>query len=251
MTGTYLYGFTEGTFTPGPELRGLRGAPVRTIVLRDIAAVVSDHPVQPLAPSRSNIEPHHRIVRHVSGVTTLVPAAFGHVGDSAAAIGEVLRVNYADIRAELDRLTGTCEMTIKLSWRVPNIFKHLVQTNRELREARDRVFRGREPGMNDKLEVGAMFEATLTRERERMSAVMFEVIRPVTADVVPSPARDETTIARAAFLIERGRVADFEAALGRLATSFDASVAIDYSGPWPPYSFVTLRLRPSETPAAA
>jgi hypothetical protein len=249
--GRYLYGFTDAGFAPPANLCGLRGELLRTITFHDIAAIVSEHPVQPLMPSRRNIEPHHRVVRGVSSAATLVPAAFGHVSESAAEISEVLRVNYAEIRRELDRLAGKCEMTVKLTWQVHNIFDHMVRTSRELREGRDRVFRGREPSMNDKLQVGALFEATLTRERERMTAIMLGAVKDVALDVVHSPARDETAITRTALLVERSRAAEFDAAIARLATLFDASVAIDYSGPWPPYSFVNLRLRSSAMSVAS
>lgn len=250
IAGRYLYGFTDRAFAPTAEPCGLRGARVEVITFADIAAVVSEHPVQRLTPARSNIEPHHRVVRHVSGLTTLVPAAFGHVSESDADILAVLRVNHADIRRELDRLAGKCEMTVKVCWSVDNIFNHLVRTNRELRDARDRVFRGREPSMNDKLQVGAMFEATLNQERERLTGVMLSVFQAVIRDVAQTPPRDEKTICHGALLVERSRLPEFEAALRHAATLLDASMAIDYSGPWPPYSFVNLRLRSSDTAAA-
>ena len=249
--GAYLYGFTESSFEPTPGLRGLRGAPVTVITFADIAAVVSQHPVQRLMPARSNVEPHHRVVRQVSGERTLVPAAFGHVGDSDADILAVLRANHRDIRAEIDRLAQKCEMGIKVSWNVDNIFNFMVRTNRELRQFRDRVFRGREPSMNDKLQVGATFEATLAHERERLTALVLGAVKPVIRDVFHTPPRQEKTACELALLIDRARMAEFEEALRHMATLFDANFTIEYTGPWPPYSFVHLRLQLPERLASA
>jgi Gas vesicle synthesis protein GvpL/GvpF len=243
QAGAYLYGFTERGFQPAPDLRGLRGAPVEVIGFADLAAVVSDHPVQRLMPARSNVEPHHRVVRQVSSEATLVPAAFGHVGDSQADILAVLRGNYDEIRQELARLAGKCEMGLKVRWNVENIFDHLVRTNRGLREARDRVYRGREPSMNEKLQLGAQLEATLNAERQRLTPVILAAFRQIASDVVDTPARDEKTISHTALLVDRHRLGDFEAAMRHAVTLFDASVAFEYTGPWPPYSFVRLRLR--------
>ncbi len=53
QAGAYLYGFTDRGFQPPPDLRGLRGAPVEVIGFADLAAVVSDPPVQRLMPARS------------------------------------------------------------------------------------------------------------------------------------------------------------------------------------------------------
>jgi Gas vesicle synthesis protein GvpL/GvpF len=240
--GTYLYGFTDRAFQPPPDLRGLRGACVNVIPFADVAAVVSAHPVQRLAPARSNVEPHHRVVRHVSCRAPLVPAAFGHVGGSDADILAVMQGHYTEIRREIDRLAHKCEIGLKMTWRVDNVADHLVRTCRELREARDRIFRGRTPSMNEKLQLGALFEATVARERERLTPLLLRPFAAVTCDVFHTPARDEKTIVQTALLVERARMEEFEAALPQAAAAFDASIAIEYSGPWPPYSFVRLRL---------
>src|SRR5262245_23489816 len=98
--GTYLYGFTDRAFQPPPDLRGLRDAAISVIPFGDVAAIVSEHPVQRLVPARRNVEPHHRVVRHVSSQAPLVPAAFGHVGGSDADILAVMQGHYAEIRRE-------------------------------------------------------------------------------------------------------------------------------------------------------
>ena len=245
--GDYLYGFTDTGFQPGPELRGLGGAPVRVISFREIAAVVSRHPVQRLMPSRSNIEPHHRVVRHVSGRVTLVPAAFGHITDSESQILDVLRGNYENIREEIERLDHKCEMSLKLCWNVDNIFDHLVRTNRDLQYLRDRVFRNRQPTMNERLQVGGAFEATLLRERERLTRVLLAAFDALACDSVSSTPRSEKTVCELALLVQQAHANEFRQALQAAAGMFDASFTFEYSGPWPPYSFVKLRL---QTPGA-
>lgn len=248
--GHYLYGFTDRTFRPGADLRGLADAPVSVIAFGDVAAVVSPHPVQPLMPSRRNVEPHHRVVRRVSSEATLVPAAFGHITATEREILGVIQGNHEDIRGELARLEGKCEMGLKISWSVDNIFGFLVRTNAELRSVRDRVFSRPSPSMKDKLQVGSTFEAVLTRERERLTNAALGALSGVTCDVIPSPPRDEKNICNVALLVERARALDFDQALRRAAQLFDANYTFEYSGPWPPYSFVRLRLQaPAETAA--
>ena len=249
--GAYLYGFTTQAFQPSPDLRGLAGAPVRAIAFRDVAAIVSRHPVKPIMPSRTNVEPHHRVVRHVSGEATLVPAAFGHIGDTEAAIVDVVRSNYDAIRDEIARLDGKCEMGVTLSWRVDNIYGFLVDSHRELRDARDRVFGRRQPSFNDKLQVGGLFEKTLVRERERLTKVLLAAFSPIALETVSRPARHERTICQAALLIERARQSEFPELLRAAAARFDVNFALEYNGPWPPYSFVRLRLQPPTRTSAA
>ncbi len=248
--GSYLYGFTTPAFQP-PDLRGLGGAPVRVLPFQEVAAVVSRHPVQRLMPRRSNVEPHHHVVRQISAAAALVPAAFGHISDSDAQIVAVMRGNHDDIRDELQRLDGKCEMGLKLSWNVDNIFTHLVRGDPALRELRDRVFRHRQPTMNEKLQVGGAFEATLQHARERLSRVLLRAFEGVAYESMCTPPRAETSVCHAALLIGRSRLPDFQQALAGAASLFDASLALEYSGPWPPYSFVRLRLQPPRGATAA
>jgi hypothetical protein len=242
--GAYLYGFTDHTFQPPPDLRGLAGAPVRAVAFKHVAAIVSRHPVQPLMPSRANVEPHHRVVRHVSGQATLVPAAFGHIGDTEAAIVDVVRANYDAIRDEIARLAGKCEMGLTLSWRVDNIFEFLVNGHRELRDERDRVFGRRHPSFSEKLQVGGLFEKTMMQERERLTKRLLAAFESIASETVTRPARQEKTICQAALLIDRDQTTEFSDALRAAAALFDGNFALEYNGPWPPYSFVRLRLQP-------
>ena len=249
--GAYLYGFTDRAYRPGDELRGVGGAPVRLVAFRDVAAVVSPHPVQRLLPSRRNLEPHHRIVRRIYSEAPLVPAAFGHISDTEEQILGVLSGNYQDIRGEIDRLAHKCEMSLGLSWTVDNIFEFMVRLDPELRALRDRVFREREPALSDKLQVGSMFEATLNRYRERITAALTGAFSGLVHDVFSKPPRHEKSICQMALLIDRTAVDAFGERVQSAGRLFDANYALDYSGPWPPYSFVRLRLQAPRPSAAA
>jgi len=251
MAGTYLYGFTNRQFQAGAELRGLAGAPVEAISYRDVSAIVSRHPVQRLVPSRSNLEPHHRIVRYISSVTTLVPAAFGHISETDEDLLAVIRDNYDEIRWEIGRLDRKCEMGIKLSWSVDNIFLYFVQRDAELREMRDRAFGNRQPTMPEKLAIGERFEALLQRDRERCANALVNALSGVAREVSPSVPRVATTVCELAVLIERTAIAEFEAAARRAAALFDQNFTLEYSGPAPLYSFVRLRLQTDQRPTAA
>ena len=249
--GTYLYGFTDRRFQAAAELRGLAGAPVQSVTYRDVSAIVSRHPVQRLAPSRSNLEPHHRIVRHISNVATLVPAAFGHISETDDDLLGVLQGNYDEIRQEIDRLEGKCEMSLKLSWSVDNIFLYFVNRDRELRELRDRAFRNREASMAQKLAIGERFEALLKHDRLKCTNALEHALSGVAREVSSTPPRADTTVCDLAVLVDRTATTGFEAAVGQAAALFDHSFTLEYSGPWPAYSFVRLRLQSVERPNAA
>jgi hypothetical protein len=250
-TGNYLYGFTQACLQPPPDLRGLANAPVRLLGFRDVAAVVSNHPVRQLMPKRANLEPHHRIIHDICKRGPLVPVAFGHISESEEDVVGVLRENYEDIREEIDRLANTVEVTVRLRWNVENIFEYFVRNHRDLRELRDRVFRNPQPSHDDKLEVGSRFEARLAAERERLTALLLKSLGDIVIESTVNPPRDEKTVCECALLVEGATSQEFGfgAALERTAAIFDSSLALQWSGPWPPYSFVRLQVQAADRPA--
>jgi len=249
--GSYLYGFTDRQCQPPPDLRGLANAPIHLVPFGDVAAVVSDHPVVRLMPLRRHVEPHHLVVRHLSANATVVPAAFGHISETEDEILAVMRGSYDDIRAELGRLGQRCEMSVTLRWSIDNVFEWLVRHNRDLRTLRDRVFKNRQPSMNEKLQVGAQFEATLTRERELLTKVLLDGFTGVSCDSLTTAPRDERLVCQATLLVDRHKTAAFEEAVPAVAARFNSDFTMSYSGPWPPYSFVNLRLAAAQTTARA
>lgn len=239
--GKYFYGLTEVPFRPD-GLKGLGDALVHTIEYREIAAVVSDHPLQELQLVRGNLRPHHRVVRQCSEKATFIPVRFGHICKNEEQILDLLRDCYADIREELKRLSRKAEMAVKLFWDVDNIFEYFVNQCPDLRRRRDAVIGKSRISLAEKLDLGVFFEAQLNAERRRLGSRLIEALREVTVDVRSNQPGEEKMVLDVVFLIERGREKDFESALYRAAGLFDSTFALDYSGPWPPYSFVTLKL---------
>ncbi len=249
--GKYLYGFALADFEPGAELLGLAGARVHALRYQDIAALVSDHPVEKLSLLRRNLEPHHRVVREASLQTTLIPASFGHISEGDQEIQELLRANYPGIRQELERLEGKAEMGVKLLWDVDNIFDFFVGSDQELRNRRDRVFGKSRVTLEDKLELGAFFDKRLKQERERLGNQLLDALRTLTIEARVNPPADEKVVLNGALLVERAKEKEFEEALYRAANLFDSNYALDFSGPWPPYSFIRLSLKMEGAEAAA
>lgn len=250
-TGNYLYGFTQACLRPQPGLRGLANAPVRLVGFRDVAAIVSNHPVQRLMPKRSNLEPHHRIIHDICKHAPLVPAAFGHISQSEEELIGVLRENYDDIRQEIGRLANKVELTLRLRWNVENIFECFVRKHKNLRELRDRIFRNPAPSFDDKLKVGSMFEACLSAERERLTALLLNSLRDLVIESTANSPRDEKAVCDCALLVESARAGEFGPALEPAAAILDSDLALQWSGPWPPYSFVRLQLQAANCPAMA
>ena len=248
--GRYLYGIIRaendrdlGLTCLPDRLVGLRRAEVYTIGFRNIAALVSGHPLTKIKPFRDNLTLHHQVIREAIQHFTIIPMAFGHIVRSAKEIHRVLEVNYPEIDQELNRLCNKVEMGLKILWDVDNIFEYFVNRDRELRDFRDTIFgRSRQPTQGEKIELGRLFEGKLNREREKHAERVVRVLSLYTVGAKLNPPTHEKMVMNGAFLVEKGKEGLFEERVHRAAALFDGNFTFDYSGPWAPHNFIELKL---------
>src|SRR5262245_1192283 len=143
--GRYVYGLVRAAQAPelGPIGLEHAGSPGRVyaISVDGMAALVSDYDRRRrIAPLRRNLEPHDRVIREAWKTTTMIPMTFGHVARSAREIERLLGRHARAIAAELNRLDGMVEISVRVKWDVDNIFKYIVDSDPLLASLRDRLF---------------------------------------------------------------------------------------------------------------
>ena len=247
--GRYLYGLIRATTDRDFGAVGLpvlgAPAPVRTVRVGDIGAVISDYPTKErLLPLRRNLEPHNRIIRDIMADTTIIPMAFGQVARNEGEVVKALRGNLSAIDTELRRLDGKVEMTLRVLLDVPNIFEYLLTEDRVLALARDGMFgRSSPPTQGEKINLGKMFEERLSVARRRDTNRLLALFRPQVAEVKENEPKDEKMVAHLSFLVRRELLKAFEEKLFQAASGFPDAYVFDYNGPWAPFSFVEIDLQ--------
>ena len=250
----YLYAIVSGLDGAILGPIGLEGDTVYSMTSGRVSAVVSGVPER-LRPERRHLAAHHAVLKRLMAETDAVlPVAFGTVADGRKALCQILSRNHKAVLDTLRQVTRCVEMGLRVTWDVPNIFEHFVDTHPELRAARDRFLTGhREPSQNDKIEVGRLFDRLLSEDRETHAERVEEILAPRCVETKRNTPRNEREVIHLACLVKRDRQEEFEAAVFEAAQLFDNRYAFDYTGPWPPHNFADMALdfKPGRVPAQA
>lgn len=239
----YVYAITAAASGDGLGPLGVEGGVVRFVTAGGLSAVVSDVPER-LRPERSQIAAHQAVLRRLMvDVAAVLPVSFGLVADDRAAILRLLTRNRKALLEQLHRVAGRVEMGLRVVWDVPNIFEYFVSTHPELRAVRDRFFGGhRELTLDDKIEVGRVFDRILNEDREVQAQSVEKVLAPHCDEMRRNGPRNEREVLSLACLVDRECLTQFEAAVFEAAKRFDNNYAFDYNGPWAAHNFVDLAL---------
>lgn len=169
----------------------------------------------------------------------LLPMAFGTVTKSEADLRHFLAEHNNVLTAQLQRVSGAVEMSLRLSLEVPDPIAYLVERTPALQAARERTFhRRRQPSYDDRIRLGQMFDDALRRYRDARTAQVVTVVGASCAEVITLPVHEEKEIANLAALVSRSGLDQFEAAVNAAAAEIDEDIAFSIGGPWPPHNFV-------------
>jgi hypothetical protein len=216
-------------------------ADVYTINYKDMAAVVSDVPIAPLDSTRENVLAHERVNETVMRDHTVIPMSFGTIFKTREDIVELLRSAYDAFADVLNKMQDKLEFGLKVLWDRDEIVKA--------------IERGRghpPPEVGDLLAEGSTyFRAHAVRPADRSArcsaseryvAEFLQRLRDVSVASRVNRAIGDKMIMNAAFLVQRDRRWQFDKRIKEIASHF-GKLTFKYTGPWPPYNFVNIRLK--------
>lgn len=237
--GLYVYAVGKAREGELPPLQGVLDRPTYRFEAEPLCAVVSECPLDNVRAERKHIAATQRVLAALNAKFDLLPMAFGTVTKSEDDLRRFLDDNRDTLTSQLQRVSGTVEMGLRLSLEVPDPIAYIVERTPALKAARDRTFRNRRtPSYDDRIRLGQLVDAAFTKYREALTAQVLAVIGESCAEIIALPVREEKQIANLAALVARGGLDQFEAAVNSSAAQIDDDIAFNISGPWPPHNFV-------------
>lgn len=239
----YLYGVVRAGCVLPADLTGVGpdDPPVRTFALDgELAAVVSELDGEAPLEGR-DVLAHKRVLEEVFTECTVLPFRFGTVASD-----EELRSELgAHAREHLDTLQlleDKVEVEVTASYDEEAVLSEILTARPDLREL-SRSTQGA-PEMQSLVQLGEVVADEVERWRETELARLVERLAP-SASGYAERARRQDAALRAAFLVRRDALTEFDNALGDLARETEGRYAIETVGPLPPYSFTGSDWSPS------
>jgi len=215
---------------------------VYTVSYKDLAAVVSDVPMGVLDSTRHNVLAHERVNETVMRDHTVIPMSFGTVFKTSKDIQELLRSAYNAFSDVLAKMQNKLEFGLKVLWDRSAMISLIEREDEGIRRLKTEIRAQRGSTYFARMQYGRLVETALGERAERMVSDILEALRDVSvAARINKPIFDKM-IMNGAFLVTRNRESAFDQRIKRIAAQHDA-LTLQYTGPWPPYNFVNIRLK--------
>jgi len=242
--GKYVYCIIESgdPLRFGPIGIGADPSDVYTVHYKNLAAVVSDAPLEVLDSTRENVLAHERVNETVMREHTVIPMSFGTIFKTREDIVELLRSAAEAFGDVLNKMQNKLEFGLKVLWDRDQAIREVENEDEDISRLKNEISGQKGPTYFARMQYGRLIDSALQSRSERYVADILDQLRDVSvASRINKPIGDKM-IMNAAFLIARDHEGAFDAKVKSIASRFD-KLTFKYTGPWPPYNFVNIRLK--------
>jgi hypothetical protein len=242
--GKYVYCVIEAgdPFKFGPIGIGADPSEVYTVHYRNLAAVVSDAPLEVLDSTRENVLAHERVNETVMREHTVIPMSFGTIFKTREDIVELLRSAAEAFGDVLNKMQNKLEFGLKVLWDRDQAIRELESEDDDIGRLKKEISGQKGPTYFARMQYGRLVDSALQARSERYVAEILDELRDVSVASRINKSIGDKMIMNAAFLISRDRETAFDARVKSIANRLDR-LTFKYTGPWPPYNFVNIRLK--------
>lgn len=246
--GIYVYCIIE---SPEPRTFGKlgiggRGDDVYTVHHKELAAVVSRTPLMVYDPTRENALTHEHVneIVMIDNGFTPVPMSFGTLFKTEGDIIEFLKDTYDALRDVLKKMRDKLEFGLKVNWDRESVLADVEKEYEEIRRLKEQIEGDQATSTYfARMQLGRLVEQALAQKSESFVREIYDELREAAIAARSNKVIGDRMIMNGAFLVERDKSDMFDKKVQEIGRRYEGRLKFTYTGPWPPYNFVTIRLQ--------
>lgn len=225
---------------------GGRGDDVFTVHYKELAAVVSRTPLMVYDPTRENALTHEHVneIVMIDNGFTPVPMSFGTLFKTEDDIVEFLKDTYDALRDVLRKMKDKLEFGLKVNWDRDMVLADVERDYEEIRRLKAQIEGDQQSSTYfARMQLGRLVEQALAEKSETFVREIYDELREAAIASRSNKVIGDRMIMNAAFLVEREKADFFDKKVQEIGRRYEGKLKFTYTGPWPPYNFVTIRLQ--------
>ena len=153
-----------------------------------------------------------------------------------------LRSAYDAFRDVLQKMADKLEYGLKVLWDPQVAIREIEEEDEDIRRLKSEISSQKGSTYFARMQYGRLIDAALQARSERYVAEIFNSLRSVSVASRSNKPIGDRMIMNAAFLVSRDMEQAFDSRVKEIGQQYE-KLTFKYTGPWPPYNFVNIRLK--------
>ena len=243
-TPKYVYGVVPGDAGSPPRVRGIGRKQIKVVRADGLGALTSDVPPGDLEAGREELLAHSKVLERALEQGTVLPMQFGVVMPNEAAVrDQLLDPHRPELEEQLREMNGKVEVNVKAIYDEQAVLSEVINENPQIERLRTGL-RGKPEDATyyDRIQMGELIAEAMNAKRDGDGSEILHRLAPHADEIEVGQPVHERMVVNASFLIERGRLNEFNAGLDQIASEQGDRMRFKYVGPVAPHSFVELAM---------
>lgn len=207
----------------------------------DLAAIVGNAPESNAKATRDQALAHARVLEAAIVDAPVVPFRFGIIvsGDDEDVASELLDARHDELAQLLNKFKDHVQLTLKVNYHEDAVLREIISNEPQIGQLREQSRQGSDVEKRDaSVRLGELVGTALAQRRERDGADIVERLRPFSSAAAVEAQETDYMVINAPFLVERGRMREFEQSVEQIAAERQERMQFTLLGPMPAYSFL-------------
>lgn len=228
----------------GPIGIGERGDEVYTVHYKDLAVVVSNSPIITYAPTKTYALAHEKVIAEVMKEYTVIPISFGVICSNDDEIHVLVKHAYKEIKKVLPSLKNRIELGLKVFWKKESFAGEIEKGDKEIARLKQEIAsKPPQKTYYDKINLGTLVQSAVEEKRRLLTEEIYDHLKDFAVDSRLNDCVGVRMVINSAYLVERDREPKFDEEVNKLYLKYSDRLVFKYSGPWPPYNFIGIKLK--------
>lgn len=210
---------------------------------KDAAFVAATVPMKIYSPNQENLMMHQSLVAKVMEKNdSVIPVSFGNVFKTKEDVKVLLEKLYPQFEKLFPEIKGKFELGLKVIGK-QDYLESTVKGNESIKSMSKNVQgKSKDAAYFDRMKLGEATQKIIENLRKDIETDIYKPLENIsTAGRINDP-QGEKVLLNAAFLVDREHDEKFDAKVNELYEKYQDKVDFKYTGPWPAYNFVNIRL---------
>lgn len=215
---------------------------VYTIHYQNVAIVVAQVKGEVL-PDRFNLFAHQQTISEVMKLYCIIPMSFGNVFHSEQDVLLITEHLYDEFEKLFSKLENKIEVGLKVIPRKEWIDQEMKQDSVLSEWKTNKKDLSAPSSFYEQIRLGELAQNFVLRLQEEVDEQIYMPLLELAESGKQNNTIPGKILLNAAYLLDRENEAAFDQKVNELFEKWKDKVAFKYTGPWPAYNFVNIRLR--------
>ncbi len=219
-----------------------------TIHYKDAAMVVAEVPLKIYHPNKENLMFHQNTISEVMNrKDTVIPISFGNVFKSVEDVKVLLENLYPQFEQLFPKIQGKMELGLKVIGKKEWLESRVNEHPEIMKKANSVKGKSESASYYDRIQLGGFAQKMVSQIQGEIKSEVYQPLEETAEAAITNDPLGEKMLLNASFLIDREQEKDFDAKVNEAHERWKDKVDFKYTGPWPVYNFVNIRLSVEES----